>query len=299
MTIAVTVPRADQVVANGRLVSRRLDGRLATTTWRSAAPMAPYLAFFAAGRFDVARGRTDGLPWYAAVSRQLGAAQRRSAMELLRRSPDVVHWLERELGAAYPFATTGGVVTALDPGFALENQTRPTYPAGLAYASVVQVHELAHQWFGDAVSVARWSDTWLNEGPATYAEVRWNEAHGGLPVAAWLRRAYDGLPAGSDFWAHRVADPCPTHVGCVDSIFAPWVYRRGAMTLAALRAVVGPADFGTILRRWVTERAGGNGSTADFEALAGEIAQRDLIAFFDAWLHQPAKPADTAELGLG
>ena len=298
MTVAITAPRGDRVVACGRLVARRVQGRLATTTWRSAQPMAPYLAFFAAGRFEVARGRIRGLPWYVAVSQRLPAAARRSTMDLLRRSPSIVRWLQGQLRTAYPFGSTGGLVTSLDPGFALENQTRPTYPAGMADAVTTEVHELAHQWFGDSVSVAGWSDTWLNEGAATFMEVRWAETHGGPPARAWLRRWYDDLPAGNDFWAHRVDDPCPTHQGCVDSIFAWWVYQRGAMALQALRGVVGEADFWAILQRWVTDHAGGNGSTAEFEALAAEVSGQDLGAFFDAWLHEPSKPPDTAALGL-
>jgi aminopeptidase N len=298
ITVSITAPRADRVVAGGRLVARRVHGRLATTTWRSAQPMAPYLAFFAAGRFQVAQGRSRGLPWYAAVSGRLGAADRRSAMDLLRRSPAIVRWLQRQLRTPYPFGTTGGLVTSLAPGFALETQTRPTYPAGMADAVTTEVHELAHQWFGDSVSVAAWSDTWLNEGAATFMEARWAETHGGPPARAWLRRWYDDLPADSDFWSHRVDDPCPAHAGCVGSIFAWWVYQRGAMTLEALRRVVGETDFWEILRRWVTDHAGGNGSTAELEALAGEVSGRDLRGFFDAWLHQPSKPADTAALGL-
>jgi len=299
MTVTITAPRAQRVVSNGRLVARRVHGRLATTTWHAAEPMAPYLAFFAAGPFEVARGRSGGLPWYAAVSRRLPAAERRSAMALLRRSPAIVHWLGLQLGTAYPYGSTGGLVTSLDPGFALENQTRPTYPGDMVGALTTEVHELAHQWFGDSVSVARWSDTWLNEGAATFMEVRWGETHGGTPATAWLRREYDGRPAGDDFWAHAVDDPCPTHTGCVDSIFAWWVYQRGAMALEALRRVVGEAHFWAILRRWVTDRAGGNGSTAEFEALAAQVSGRDLGGFFDAWLHQPTKPADTAANGLG
>jgi aminopeptidase N len=298
-TVAITVPRDDQVIGGGRLLSRRVHGRLATTTWRSAQPMAPYLAFFAAGRFDVARGRSQGLPWYAAVSRRLDPAERRSSMDLLRRSPEIVRWLQGQLRTPYPFGSTGGLVTSLDPGFALENQTRPTYPAGMPDALPTEVHELAHQWFGDSVSVAGWSDTWLNEGAATFMEARWAETHGGVPADTWLRRWYGDLPAGSDFWAHRVDDPCPTHTGCVDSIFAWWVYQRGAMTLEALRRVVGEARFWEILRRWVTDHAGGNGSTAQFESLAAEVSGQDLSGFFDAWLRQPTRPADTAALGLG
>ena len=168
---------------------------MATTHWRMADPMATYLAFFAAGDFTIEtrpRPRADLLQ--RRVSQRLSASEEAYAHAMLRRSARITAWLEDELGD-YPFATTGGLVTSFDPGFALENQTRPTYPRWI-YPSVV-VHELAHQWFGDSVSVARWQDIWLNEGFATYMERRYDETHGGVSTSRWLHRSYREHPAPS------------------------------------------------------------------------------------------------------
>jgi aminopeptidase N len=297
MTIRITVPRTEKVIANGSRVSRKVHRRLATTTWRAEEPMVPYLAFFAAGRFDVARGTHHGLPWYVAVSKLLPTAAQPDAMALMKRTPKVVDWLESRLGA-YPFSTTGGLVTSLDAGFSLENQTRPTYDELGANRSTV-VHELAHQWFGDSVAVRRWRDIWLNEGAATFMQVHYAERRGGPSARHWLRSTYAGIAAGDDFWDHQVAEPCPSHDRCVDSIFARFVYQRGAMALQALRNVVGDADYWALLRRWVADHEGGNGSTEQFEALAEQVSGEDLDAFFDAWLHSRSKPADTTANGLG
>ena len=164
--IAITVPRGKQVIANGRLVKRIARGDTTTYRWRADEPMVPYLAFFAAGRFEVSKGTEDGLPWLVAVSQRLAPSVRRDSMELMEKTPGIVSWLETRLGD-YPFGQTGGLTTSLQPGFALENQTRPTYPVlGTGGLSTV-VHELAHQWFGDSVAVHGWRDIWLNEGFAT------------------------------------------------------------------------------------------------------------------------------------
>jgi aminopeptidase N len=200
----------------------------------------------------------------------------------------LLHWLETQLGR-YPFSTTGGVTTSLDPGFALENQTRPTYPTLLGNGASVVVHELAHQWLGDSVAVEGWRDIWLNEGAATFMEARYAETHGGESANRWLRSWYDSLGAGDDFWRHDVADPCADHTGCANSIFAWWVYQRGGMALQALRNVIGDAGFWELL----------NGSTEEFEALAEEVSGQDLDTFFQAWLHAKQKPADTVANGLG
>jgi aminopeptidase N len=295
--VSITVPTAYDVVSNGRQVNRKVRGSHATTTWRADEPMAPYLAFFAAGRFRIDKGVRDGQHWLVAVSKALPTAAQPRAMRLMRQSPRVTGWLETQLGD-YPFSTVGGLVTSLEPGFALENQTRPTYsPASLSGITVV--HELAHQWFGDSVSVRHWSDIWLNEGAATYLEWRWAETHGGPSGDSQLHQLYDFADADDEFWDQQVADPCPAYVKCVNRIFDRRVYERGAMALQALRNRIGDDDFSALLRRWVADRKGGNGSTAEFEALAEEVSGEDLDGFFTAWLHSRTKPADTVANGLG
>ena len=292
MDIRITVPQGKQVIANGHLLGRTVrDGR-ATTRWRAREPMAPYNAFFAAGDFAVASGRTGGLPWYTAVSRSLSDEQRRVSMSMLKRSAGIVRWLESDLGD-YPFSTTGGVVTGLSPGFALENQTRPTYEALSRSSTWLMVHELAHQWFGDSVSVENWHDIWLNEGPATFFEARYRATHGGRSTGTWLDRWYEMYDAGSSFWNLSIADPG------AKNLFDWAVYLRGGMTLQALRQRIGDEDFWTVLRRWVSERRDGNGSTEQFAALAEQVSGEDLQAFFEAWVRAEEKPADTAANGLG
>lgn len=298
--MSITVPKAKQVVGNGRRVDRTVRRGLATTTWEASEPMVPYLAFFAAGSYQVERGRADGRPWYVAVSDGLGTASQRVAMGLMKRTPALVHWLETVIGP-YPFAQTGGLTTALPVGFALENQTRPTYPfMGDGQGAVrTVVHELAHQWFGDSVAIAGWRDIWLNEGWATYFEDYYGETHGGPTTDELLRDRYGDIPADDAFWGREVADPCADHQDCVGPIFAGFVYERGGMTLSALRNRVGDDSFSELIRRWVTDRADGNGSTEQFEALAEQVSGQDLGGFFDAWVHATTKPADTAANGLG
>ncbi len=290
MDISITVPRGKRVIANGRQVSRRQHGDRRTYHWRADEPMVPYLAFFAAGRFAVSQGTHDGLPWLVAVSKQLSDSEQRLSMRLLETTPDLVDWLAGELGE-YPFSQTGGLVTSLSPGFALENQTRPTYPALNRGATSLLVHELAHQWFGDSVAVHGWRDIWLNEGFATFMQVRYDETHGGPDAQAWLEDQWRGIGEGT-FWELPIDDP-----GAPD-IFAPQVYTRGAMTLQALRHRVGEADFWTILRTWAHDRAGGNGSTEEFRALAEHVSGEDLDGLFAAWLSTGTRPDHTADNGF-
>jgi aminopeptidase N len=290
--IHITVPRNRQVVANGRLVRRKVRGPVATTHWRATEPMATYLAFFAAGPYVRRSGVSHGHRWYTAVSRQLSPPARLGALRLMRRSAAITEWLEDQLGD-YPFSSTGGLVTGLRVRFALENQTRPTYPAVSETNVTLVVHELAHQWFGDSVSVDRWRDIWLNEGFATFMEVRWNETHGGQSGAAWLSSKYDEAGDAPRFWRLRIDDPGARH------IFDGPVYVRGAMAVQALRNRIGEDDFWALLRQWTGARRFGNGSVRDFRALAESVSGEDLDGFFDAWLHARHRPADTVANGLG
>jgi len=291
--ITVRVPAGRQVISNGRLVRHVVAGHWASWHWRMSRPMATYLAFFAAGGFRIERGVHDGLPWLDAVSLEYGKPAQLDALRLMRRSSGIVSWLQTQFGR-YPFGSTGGLVTGIFTGFALENQGRPTYPffgSGREARSTV-VHELAHQWFGDEVSVQRWRDIWLNEGFATWAEWRYAETHGGERAQHRLQREYAARPASRPFWRLVVADPGPDH------LFDAPVYDRGAMALQALRHRIGTTRFLRLLRTWAARHAYGNATVEQFESLAEQESGQQLDDFFTAWLHTGSRPARVDGSGL-
>lgn len=292
-TIAVTVPTGNEAISNGHLLGSSDDGTWSTWRWSMDRPMAPYLAFFAAGDFRLRQGEREGLPFVNAVSRQLSATQQDKALRLMGRHPAVTRWFEGLLGA-YPFGVTGGVTTSLFSGFALENQSRPTYPylGNGGYGRSIVVHEVAHQWFGNLVSVHRWRDIWLNEGLATWSEWRYDEAHDGTRAQRRLLNRWVGYPRGDAFWRLPIGDPGPRR------LFAFPVYERGAMATQALRHRIGNRAFSTVLRRWVRQRADATGRVGDFRRLAEEVSGEDLGAFFRAWLHTPERPRKTRANGL-
>ena len=149
-------------------------------------------------------------------------------------------------------------------------------------------HELAHQWTGDSLSVAKWRETWLNEGFATYLQWLWSAHHGDGTVQEFFD-ADASIPADDPFWQLVIGDPGPDH------FFDGPVYDRGAMTLHALRHRIGDADFFHLLKRWTALHAGGNVSTAQFIALAQQVSGKNLGGFFKTWLYTPSKPAGLPE----
>nr|WP_229815994.1 M1 family metallopeptidase [Streptomyces lucensis] len=275
----VTVPRGHTAVANGAYLGRRTAHGRTTFRWRETRPMAAYLATASIGRFEVERYTTrDGIQVYNAVDPR----EARAAAPVLKKLPSVLAWESRLFGP-YPFRAAGSLVDhAPRVGYALETQTRPLYDSAPDLSTLV--HENAHQWFGDSVSLTAWKDIWLNEGFATYAEWLYTEQHGG----AGAQKTFDSLyarPAGDALWAYPPGDP-----GGGARLFGAPVYARGAMTLHVLRRAVGDRDFFRILRAWTAGHRGGHGTTAQFVRLAERTSGRHLAGLFRTWLYTKGKP---------
>ncbi|KIF77779.1 peptidase [Streptomyces sp. 150FB] len=293
--ISVSVPDGTQVISNGVLQSQTSELGRTRFNWRSDKPQATYLTTLAIGKFDITTDTTaDGLPIINAYSKNLGA-NAGAARASVERTGEAVEFLSGVFGP-YPFSSAGGYVPDVTSGFALETQTRPYYsPSGFkngANVSVV-VHELAHQWYGDDVSVHGWKDIWLNEGFASYAEWLWSEKEGEGTAQQLADYVYASHPADDPFWTVKPADPGP------DNQFDAAVYDRGAVAIQALRNKIGDEDFFAILKGWPTEHAYGNASVSDFVSYAERISGEPLADFFDTWLYQPSKPASPAAAGAG
>jgi aminopeptidase N len=271
------------VVSNGRPGRVERDGRRTTYRWHEDRPMATYLATVSIGKFQFSTATTStGIPVINAVVPSMQADSAAS----IARIPEMVDWLSTIYGP-YPFDSVGAtVVDAPDVGYELETQERPTFTN--APDDSTMVHELAHQWVGDSVSIASWPEIWLNEGFAGYTEWLWSEHDGGATADSIFDSIYQGTPADDGFWQLPFG---PTTLTDPANLFSGVVYTRGAMTLHALRRLVGDGAFFRILRTWTTSHRDGDVTTADFVRLAERISGRSLTSFFTTWLDTPGRPA--------
>ncbi|WP_432141999.1 M1 family metallopeptidase [Streptomyces sp. bgisy084] len=278
--IRIDAPKGLTGVSNGRLVGTREAHGRSYAHWRESRPMATYLATATIGKFDVRTGTTPGgTPIYVATDPTLPTGK----VDVYGITAEATDYWSKVFGP-YPFEETGAIVDDMpQAGFSLEVQSKPVYSAVRSESTIV--HELAHQWFGDSVSVKRWQNIWLNEGFATYAQWLWSEHRGTRSAHDTLRAQYADIPADSAFWKVKVADPQR------DTMFAGAVYARGAMTLQVLRERIGDQAFFELLPAWTARHRYGNAETSQFIALAEKISGQQLDDLFDTWLNTDSKPA--------
>jgi aminopeptidase N len=276
----ITAPSGYHVVANGTLVESRRRASGVTWVYEQPEPMAPYLASVNIGRYAVQRLEAP-IPLQVVLPGSRHVALPGS----FSRQPAMLAAFT-ELFGPYPFGSYTVVVTEDELEIPLESQSLSVF--GLNYlrddwsCERLVAHELAHQWFGNAVTVPGWDDIWLHEGFACYAEWLWSE-HSGRESADeqaqvhWDRLA--GLPQDL-----VLGDP-----GAAD-MFDDRVYKRGALLLHSLRRTVGDDDFFALLRTWVDTYRYGTAGTREFRTLAASV-DGALDPLFTQWLERPALPA--------
>jgi aminopeptidase N len=276
----VTVPEGWSVGSTGAFIGTEpgVDGTI-TYEWEMAEPMATYLATVVIGEGyelvpDPVATAAAGIP----VRNFLPADLVEGAPDALSRTGEMIAAFEEFFGP-YPFDQYGIAVVGDFPA-ALENQTMSIFGRGYVESPIfeyVLAHELAHQWFGDSVSVGQWKDVWLNEGFATYAELLWIEHSKG-------RAAYDETLANRREAAAQADYPLPGEPPPHD-LFNGGVYQLGGLLLADLREEIGDDNFFDLLRTYTDRYADSNAVTEDFIALAEEISETDLGDFFATRLY--------------
>jgi aminopeptidase N len=286
-TFRVTTPSDVTAVASGSLVARSTSGGRTTIVYRTSQPVPTDVAQVAVGRFrEIDQRGPHGLPVRSYVPAGSTATDVADA-EAARRTPEELAWLERTIGRPFPFSSYG--VLAVDGpygGVALESATLSTFSAlGLAQPTEqsTQVHEMTHQYFGDAVSVGDWNDMWLSEGHATFYQWLYASDIGQSPLDETMKDEYetnDSQLAGGG----PIAD-LSSPIGVLFNTDA-----AGALTLYALRNLVGADTFRRIEQTFFDRYRNRSATTADYVEVANRVSGRDLTGFFHDWLYTTRTP---------
>lgn len=280
--IQISTDSPYRAIANGELVSRRARAGHTVWTYEQAEPTSTYLITLQIGMYDMHKLTKTPVPIQAALPARL----RQNFDHDFGRQPQMMKLFVKLFGP-YPLASGYTVVvTDDDLEIPLEAQGISIFGAnhcnGTRRAERLIAHELAHQWFGNSVTVRRWRDIWLHEGFACYAEWLWSENSGGRSADEWAKHYHSRLADQPQDLV--LADPGPK------DMFDDRVYKRGALTLHVLRTRIGDEKFFALLQEWTARHRHSTAFTDDFTGLAANYADESLRPLWDAWLYAEDLP---------
>ncbi|MFG1706961.1 M1 family metallopeptidase [Nonomuraea sp. M3C6] len=275
--ISLTTASPYQVIANGVLAAKRRAAGSTTWIYDQSEPMASYLASVQIGRYQLSEVAGTRLAHPSRLAT-------RARHDFGRQGEMMV--LFTDLFGPYPFTGYTAVVADDDLDIPVEAQGMSIFGRnhvdGVRGFERLIAHELAHQWFGNSLTVACWRDIWLQEGFATYAEWLWSEASGGPPAGDHAQRWHQRLAQlPQDF---VLADPGAA------MLFDDRVYKRGALALHALHRALGDQVFFPVLRAWTAQHRHGNVTTQEFAGHVQRHTSRPVGPLLSAWLHDKPLP---------
>ncbi len=288
----ITAPAHYQVVSNGIVVEETdIAGGMRRTHWRQSVPISPWLFVVGVARFAVQNlGEFNGRPvqtWVYARDRDAGfhdfAVPTRRALGFF---DDYVGPFAYEKLANITSPATGGGMEAATALMYSENAV--TGDRSVRWRNVI-IHEIAHQWFGNAVTESEWDDVWLSEGFATYFTLLFREhAYGRDDFVAGLEQAAERVRV----WYADNPDYRIVHDGLEDMsrVTSVATYQKGAWVLHMLRNRLGDEAFQRGIRTYYARHLNGTASTDDFMRAMEEASGDDLQAFFDQWLRHGGNP---------
>ena len=290
--ITCRVPPGMVVLANGRKTAETLTNRLLAVTWLQDKPHANYLVTLVAGQFTKLEDRHRDVPltcWTLpsdATNAAAGVAGTR----------DMMAFFEQLTGTPYPWPKYDQVWVEDFVAGGMENTSLTVLRNDALFAPGFEelrstqglvAHELSHQWFGDLVTCKDWSQLWLNEGFATYAEELYGEHHDGVDEFRYRmhesRRDMAESPNDTRPIVWRgYADP--------DDMFDGHAYGRAGWMLHMVRSQLGMELFRQVLRTYLEKHAYGNVVSGDFQAVLEQVTGRSFDQFFDQWFFHGGRP---------
>ena len=316
--VTLVAPSSGGAFANTRELEAEPAGEGVTRhRFATTAPLPTYLIAWAVGPLDVVEAtiapnavRTRPLPLRGLAPRGRGP-ELAYAME---HTPRIVEALETWFGSPYPFDKLDIVAVPDFAAGAMENAGLVTFRDSLLLLSAdapvaqrrgfgfVMAHELAHQWFGNLVTMSWWDDLWLNEAFATWMETHtivavFPEFHAEVSELMTELEAFDTDQLAS---ARQIRQPIETQHD-ISNAFDSITYSKGASVLMMIESWLGPDVFQRGIRRYLMEHAGGNATTADLIRALSAESGRDVGPVVDAFTQRPGIPeiAVTLECNAG
>jgi len=292
--IIATVKEPYKVASNGRLVSVTKNEREQTVTyhWLQDKPHSTYLIFLAAAPYEIISDRYENIP----INYWVFPQHLKDALRSYEKTPKMMEFFIKTFGTPYPWDKYDQISVPLGGGAESTSATAMTYAiihdekAEKDFSSIgIVSHELAHQWWGDLITLRSWEQAWVNEGFATYSDYLYYEYDRGPEEGAinllnkknaYLREART-----------RYIRPIVTdHYDVPQDLFDAHSYQKGACVLHMLRFVLGDQRFFQVLKEFLHRYSFQPVDTHDFMKTVKEVTGENMDWFFEQWIFKPGHP---------
>jgi aminopeptidase N len=294
----LTVPADWLTVSNGKLLSvENAPNGQKTWTWRQSLPVSTYLISFVAGEYTEKKDTWRNIP----VTYNVPRGNEDTIEPTFRHTREMLEFFSDRFGVAYPwdqYAQTtvdDFVASGMENVSATTLAVRDIVHADLASekpegADSLVSHELTHQWFGDLVTCKDWTNTWLNEGFATFGDSLWEEHFYGKDASAY--RYWRGRNA---WMQNRELYPIPIVTRAIsDSVeYEGNVYDKAGWVLQMLREQMGDEAFFRALKHYLETYRLQNVVSADLAKAIEESSGSNVDLFFDQWIYGAGAPRFT------
>lgn len=293
--LRVTMPREWVAVAAGERIEVVESGAERTEHWRMQVPHPAYLTTLCAGEFRVVEEQWDGVPLSYLADPRYGLWMADS----FRETDEILAFFSELTGKRYPYAKYAQACVGNFPFGGMENISATTMTETTLTDELGQrdgdshglvAHEAAHQWFGDLLTCADWSEIWLNEGFATYLTHLYYEHSRGVDEFRVRMRDAHTSYTKEDVGQDRRPTVYDYYKDPFDLFFDGKAYAGGAARLHLLRFELGDDLFFEGLRLYVAENAGRAVHTGDLQQAMETVSRRDLEGFFKQWFYAAGYP---------
>jgi aminopeptidase N len=298
--VQVKAPAGYRVLSNTKELAQASEGGRVWHRFAPTPPMQSYLLSVAVGRFDVLEDEVDGI----ALRIFTAPGKREQAAFAMASTKQLLHWYGDYFGR--PFAL-GKLDQLAVPGVrdgAMEDWGMISYeenlllhdprrspPAHQQPVFGVIAHEIAHQWFGDLVSPASWSEIWLNEAFATWMQHKASaHFHPEWDTQLQSRERVERTMARDATPATRAIRSGPVTESTVFDGFDDVTYQKGGAVLSMIEQWIGPQAFRRGLASYMRERAFKPATAGDLWAHIGAAAQLPVTQVASTWTDQPGVP---------
>jgi aminopeptidase N len=300
--ITAVVDKGDVAISNNPIASDEPGPSAGkhSVRFKTTPRMSSYLVALVVGDFQYVEGSADGVPirvWTTPGKKQMGNYA-------LQVATQCVKYFDNYFAVKYPFEKLDliglpdfaagamentGAITFRDALLLADEKNAPTY----AYKEIGSVisHEIAHQWFGDLVTMQWWDDIWLNEGFATWMESK--------PLEAWKPEWHmeldDVLDSGNSLNIDSLQNTRPIHQAAdtpdeIEELFDGIAYGKAAAVLRMLEAYLGADAFRDGVREYIKAHSYGNATQTDFWSALAKASSKPVDRMMPSFVNQPGTP---------